>query len=256
VGCADQMVRIPLGLELEPFLSADRRRGALRRELGIPASAPLVGIVARLVPIKAHDLFLSAARRIADTVPNAHFLIIGDGECRPALEQQAHALGFTVVIERGSPSDTRHPTPDTRHPTSSVHFLGFRSDLVDVYADLDVVVLCSRNEGMPVTIIEALAAARPVVATEVGAVRDLVIPGRTGRLAECGNPEALAAAVVAQLTDGWSAAAMAMRGREHVYPRLSIERLARDIRNLYAELAEEKGIQTGLPQAQVQRRAA
>ena len=96
VGRPEQMVRIPLGLELEPFLSAERRRGELRSELGLPDETPLVGIVARLVPIKAHGLFLEAARRVAHCRPDTRFLIVGDGELRDTLEQQARALGFEV----------------------------------------------------------------------------------------------------------------------------------------------------------------
>lgn len=241
VGRAEQMTRIPLGLELEPFLSAERRRGVLRRELDIPLSAPLVGIVARLVPIKAHDLFLDAARRVADSVPGAHFLVVGDGECRPALEQQARSLGFAVACH-DAPEPNTKSTGFAGIRTPAVHFLGFRSDLVEVYTDLDVVVLCSRNEGLPVTLIEALAAARPVVATDVGAVRDLVIPGRTGRLTARGDVEDLAAAVLQQLRDPVSAGVMARRGREHVYPHLSIDRLEHDIRDVYHALAEEKGL--------------
>ena len=124
----------------------------------------------------------------------------------------------------------------------SVHFLGFRSDLVSIYADLDVVVLCSLNEGLPVTIIEALAAARPVVATEVGAVRDLVVPGRTGWLAPRGDVAGLAEGILRQLEDRGAAELMGRRGRALVYPHLSIDRLEQDIRGLYGELADLKGL--------------
>lgn len=121
-------------------------------------------------------------------------------------------------------------------------FTGFRSDLPAVYADLDVVVLCSRNEGLPVTLIEALAAARPVVSTEVGAVRDLVEPGRTGLLVPSGDAAALAGAILRHLDHPEEAAEMGRRGRAHVYPRFSVDRLERDIRRLYAELAATRGL--------------
>jgi glycosyltransferase involved in cell wall biosynthesis len=213
VGRPAQMVRIPLGLELEPFLRAEERRGELRAELGF-GDEPLVGIVARLVPIKAHELFLEAARRVHACCPDARFVIAGDGERRAELEALAAELGMG---ER-------------------THFLGFRSDLARLYADLDAVVLCSRNEGLPVTLIEALAAARPVISTEVGAVRDLVEPGRTGLLVPSGDAAALAEGIVALLDDTAAAARMGEAGRAHVYPRLSIDRLERDIRGLYREL--------------------
>ncbi len=233
VGRRDQMQTIPLGLELEPFLSAQEARGSVRAELGIAPDAPVVGIVARLVPIKAHDLFLKAARLVAGRLPGTQFLIVGDGELRSELEQQARAEGLNVV------SHTPGAKPELA-PGSCVHFLGFRSDLSRLYADIDVAVVCSHNEGMPVTIIEALAAARPVVATDVGAVSTLVEDGRTGRLVPPNEAETLAEAILSQLTDAEGARGMAEEGRAHVYPRLSIGRLEQDIRTLYSELIQGK----------------
>lgn len=237
VGRAAQMVRIPLGLELEPFLAADEHRGALRRELGIESAVPLVGIVARLVPVKAHHLFLDAAREVARSVPQAQFLIVGDGELRESLEEQA--IGAGMAVRR---HDRSEPVPVTTTGAPVVHFLGFRSDLAAIYADLDVVVLCSVNEGLPVTLIEALAAARPVVATDVGEVRDLVVPGETGLLTPAGEPGALARGIVEQIQNPGRAVAMALRGRSRVHPRLSIDRLEADIRRLYFELAAQKSL--------------
>lgn len=245
VGCPQQMARIPLGLELEAFLSAEQQRGALRRELVIPGEAPLVGIVARLVPIKAHHLFLQAACQVARELPESRFLIVGDGELREPLEQQALSLGMAVVSHQpGRAPVQRMSPPGVPRVPAIVHFLGFRGDLATIYADLDVVVLCSLNEGLPVTIIEALAAARPVVATEVGAVRDLVTHGETGWLAPSGDANTIADGVLRLLKDRSGAAAMGRRGRERVYPHLSIDRLERDIRELYLQLAELKGLRS------------
>src|SRR5438309_2693195 len=143
---------IRLGLELSPFLRADTARGALRRELGIQAGTPLVGIVARLVPIKAHEVFLEAAVRIRAALPPVQFLVVGDGERRQELE--------TLVQRRGL--------------SQAVRFLGWRRDMRNVYADLDVVALTSRNEGSPVGVIAAGAARRAVVSF---AVVDVVVQG-------------------------------------------------------------------------------
>jgi len=231
VGKRGQMRRIPLGLELEPYLNAARHTGELRRELGIAGDVPLVGIVARLVPIKAHGLFLQAAREVARARPDAQFLIVGDGELRADLELQAQGLGFRVVAHDGAPSAAAVGSAPV------VRFLGFRDDLPRIYADLDVTVLCSLNEGLPVTIIEALAAGRPVVSTEVGSVADLVVPGHTGALVPSSSPEALADAIKEQLANPERALAMAKNGQSHVYPRLSVDRLEQDLRGLYRELA-------------------
>jgi glycosyltransferase involved in cell wall biosynthesis len=269
VGLKEQMVRLPAALELEPLVAAEKCRGALRRELGVPADRPLVGIVARLVPVKAHELFLEAARQVAGARPDCEFLVVGDGERRGELEQAARGLGFRVVSHGpdgcprpagASPTPPHSPTPTLPHshpptpphphtptpphpaPQPAVRFLGFRSDLPAVYADLDVVVLCSRNEGLPATVIEALAAARPVVATDVGEVRDLILPDETGLLAPSGDAGALAAGILKVLEQPEAAALMARRGRERVYPRLSIDRLESDIRRLYRDLAASKGL--------------
>lgn len=231
VGRPEQFEVVPLGLELEPFLNAEQCWGALRTELGIEPNAPIVGIVARLVPIKAHDLFLKAARKLVDRMPHARFVVVGDGDLRSNLEDLAREIGFTVV------SHEKPGAATASSPKRSVHFLGFRSDLARIYADLDLVVVCSHNEGMPVAIIEALASARPVVATDVGAVRRLVLAGETGLLTTPGSVEELASAMEAQLTDRRKADLMGRAGRSHVYPSLSIDRLETDLRKLYHQLA-------------------
>jgi glycosyltransferase involved in cell wall biosynthesis len=256
IGRPEQMVRIPLGLELEPFLKAESCRGRLREELGICPSAPVVGIVARLVPIKAHDLFLRAAARVSRARPEAQFLIVGDGELRRELERQAASLGFRVHSSDQSPKSKVQspksqvsPIPNPQSPNRNslstqqpaIRFLGFRPDLPTIYSDLDVVVLCSLNEGLPVTIIEALAAARPVVSTEVGAVRDLVTPGETGLLVPSGDEASLSQAILDLLADPETAERMGRKGRKVVFPNLSVERLERDIRRLYEELREGCG---------------
>ena len=139
----------------------------------------MVAIVARLVPIKAHEVFLRAARLVCAALPSSQFLVVGDGERREALEALTAELGLGA----------------------SVRFLGWRRDLERVYADAWVVALTSRNEGSPVSLIEAMAAERPVVATRVGGVPDLVEDGVTGCLVAPGDPEALAEALVALLQD-------------------------------------------------------
>lgn len=219
IGRPEQFHVIPLGLDLRPFLEGDALRGQLRRELNIDPAAPIVGIVARLVPIKAIHLFLQAAWQVLQTHPRTVFLIAGDGELRGELEAQARELNLG----------------------QSVRFLGFRSDLPRLYADLDGSVLCSLNEGLPVAVIESLASARPVVATNVGGVPDLVVPGKTGWLCPPQNVEALANGIRALLDGPVRAAAMGRAGREHVYPALDIARLCADMDALYQELWRAKG---------------
>ncbi|MFN8632491.1 MAG: glycosyltransferase family 4 protein [Chloroflexota bacterium] len=211
---------IPLGLEIEPMLEADRFRGRLRSELGIGHNQPLVGIVARLVPIKAHEIFLEAARIIRTAVPDATFLIIGDGERRAELEALARQLGVD----------------------GATRFLGWREDMREVYADLDVVTLCSNNEGSPVALIEALAAARPVVSTRVGGVPNVVHDGESGVLVPPRDPVAFAEGILTLLRDPARAARFGQAGRAAVFPHHSSGRLVEDVERLYLTLAREKGL--------------
>jgi glycosyltransferase involved in cell wall biosynthesis len=209
---APKLVQLPLGLDLGPFLAA--RRGALRRELGFGEETQLVGIVARLVPIKAVDAFIDAAALVAREVPTAQFVVVGDGELRGTLERLASDRGLG----------------------GRIHFLGWRADVAAVYADLDVVVLTSRNEGTPVTLIEALAARRAVVATNVGGVPDLIQPEEQGLLVPVGDARAVARAVGELLREPERRAILGAAGRERVYPAYDASTLVARIEALYTEL--------------------
>ena len=221
IGRPDRFDIVPLGFELSSFVEAARVRGRLRAELGIGAGAPVVGIVARLVPIKAHERFLAVARRVADRLPGARFLVVGDGERRAELEALAAGMGLA----------------------SSTRFLGWRGDLDAVYADLDVVALTSKNEGSPVALIEAMAAARPVVAMRAGGVADVVDHGRTGCVVEAGDEGAMADTIIGLLTDPDRAARLGEAARAHVVDTYGAERLVRDIDALYRRLLAERAPQ-------------
>ena len=217
VAAPDKLVPIRLGLELGQFLDVQRQfKGQLRTELGLAPDLPLVAIVARLVPIKAHEVFLAAAARIKAAMPEARFLIVGDGERRGELTATARQLGLSDAIP----------------------WFGWRHDMPRVYADVDVVALTSRNEGSPVSLIEALASARAVVSTAVGGVPEVVIDGETGLTVPSGDAQAVANGVLRLLRDPDLAARLGAAGRRHVYPRYDSSRLVEDVKHLYlSELA-------------------
>lgn len=219
IGTPNKVTSVPLGLELEPFLSSERHRGELRAELGIGADVPLVGIVGRLVPVKGHADFIEAARLVSSRIPHARFLVVGDGELRRELERQVLALGLG----------------------REVLFLGWRHDLPRIYADLDLVVLSSHNEGSPVALIEAMAAGKAVVATDVGGVSDVVADGVSGVLVPPREPQALADAISSVLARS-ELTSMGERGRAAVYPKYSVSRLVSDLQRLYTNLAAEARI--------------
>jgi len=212
IGTPERLVVIPLGLNLDPFLRCEDLRGQLRTELGLQPDTLLVGIVARLVPIKAHDVFLKAAAKVCVRFPQSRFLLVGDGERLAELQLLVERLGLR----------------------EQVIFLGWRQDLDRVLADLDLVVLTSRNEA-PVCLIVAMAAARPVVATRVGGVGDVVDDGITGSLVDADKPEDVADAIVELLGDEKRRRAMGEAARERV-PRFGIDRLVSDIDRLYGNL--------------------
>jgi glycosyltransferase involved in cell wall biosynthesis len=207
---------IPLGFDLARFTDdAQRgeRRAALRREWGIPTDAQLVTLLARLVPIKRVDRFLRVARRLAER-PGVRFAIVGDGELGQELRESldARALGDQIV------------------------WAGFRLDVPDVCFASDVVVLTSDNEGTPVSLIEAQAAALPVAGTDVGGVRSAVLDGHTGYLAPA-DAEADLAAAISQILDApGRAEAMGVAGRRHATDTFSMHRLVDDLDLLYCSL--------------------
>jgi glycosyltransferase involved in cell wall biosynthesis len=210
----EQFEVVRLGLDLSAFADdSDRaaRRAALREQWGVGPGDQVVTLVARLVPIKRVDRFLETAALLRERA-GVRFVIVGDGELRDELQasEPAGALGDRLV------------------------WAGFRRDVPDVCFASDVVVLTSDNEGTPVSLIEAQAAATPVVSTNVGGVRSVVLDGETGLLAD--DPPALSAAVASLLDDPSRAAAMATRGREHVLSTFGVERLVDDLDRLYRRL--------------------
>jgi glycosyltransferase involved in cell wall biosynthesis len=185
---------IALGIDLDRFEGA---QPALRSD------RPLVGNVARLAPQKDHRTLVEAAR----LVPEADFVVAGDGELREELERQAEG--------------------------SNVRFLGARDDVPALLASFDVFAFPSLFEGLCLAVIEAQAAGVPVVATPVGGIRETVVDGETGLLVPTRNPAALAAAIRRLLEDRPAAEAMAAEARRRVRERFSVERLIEETLRLY-----------------------
>lgn len=201
---------LPLGLDLQHFAATPRKSGAFRRQYGIPDDARLVGIAGRFVPVKNHRLFAEAACRIHRLRPDVYFVFIGDGELRDDVERQIDLGGARTVTR----------------------FTGWIRDLAPAYADMDVFVISSVNEGTPVTVIEALATGCPVVATEVGGLYDLLDGGAFGALVPSDDADALTAAILQALDhppDTTTAQAAML-------DRYGIDRLAADLGSLYRGL--------------------
>jgi glycosyltransferase involved in cell wall biosynthesis len=171
---ASRVTVVPLGLELEPFYGVGDADPRLRDELGFPPRAFVVGCVGRLVPIKDVATLLEAVAIATVDDPSVRLAVVGDGPERARLEGRARQLDVH----------------------DKVVFTGWRRDLPVVYAGLDAIALSSRNEGTPVALIEAMAAGRPVVATAVGGVPDVVQHEHAGLLVPPSDPRAMAAALL------------------------------------------------------------
>ncbi len=211
----DRFRIVPLGFDLAPLAAVGpAERAAARRRLEIPLDALVVTTVGRLTAIKNHELLLNAARDVASASPRAIFLIAGDGELREPLEARARALGLG----------------------DRVRWLGWRRDLATIYGATDVFALTSRNEGTPVALIEAMAAAVPGVSTDVGGVADVIADESTGILVPLDDPLALAAAVTRLLADDHTRREMGARARQAVLARYDVKRLVSDIDALYRSL--------------------
>ncbi len=217
VGRPKQIVSLPIGLDLEPYHTSKRHRGRLRAELGVGPDTKLVGIVARLTAIKSHEVFLQAAAAVRWQHPDAQFVVVGAGERREELAQLAEEYGIAPAV----------------------HWLGWRRDLPLVYADLDVVALTSRNEGLPTTLVEAMAAGRPVVATRVGGVPTLVTHGETGLLAASGDANALAAAMLTVLNNRQYAERLGAAARASVYPAYDLSAFIPRMADFYRRLVAQ-----------------
>lgn len=207
---------IPNGIP-DPGKAASGRD--VRAELGIDPERPLVGMVATLRPQKAYDVLIRAAAELRREIPDVAILIVG-GEEDAGTREKERLQGLI----------------DDLGLTGTVTLLGFRPDVFDIVSALDVACLSSDFEGSPLSVMEYMEAARPVVATRVGGVPDLIVEGETGLLVEPQDPPGLAAALAALLRDPERARAMGLAGRARRRSEFSIEATTQAVENLYLEL--------------------
>jgi glycosyltransferase involved in cell wall biosynthesis len=211
-------VVIPLGLDLQPLLSRPMAIPTVRRDLGLGEDDLLIGYVGRFVPIKDLSTLIKAFAIVRREVPHASLLMAGDGPSRTELEELARRMSLGTCVR----------------------FLGWWDDLPPLYAAIDICALSSLNEGTPVAIIEAMAAGKAVVATNVGGVADVIEDGRTGLLVPPRDAEALARALVRLATDADLRHRMGREAKDGVPARFSDERLAVDVDALYSSALREK----------------
>jgi glycosyltransferase involved in cell wall biosynthesis len=219
VAPASKFAVVRLGIELGERVAdaGGPAREDTRRLLGVPPGSFVVGWVGRMTAVKRTDDVLRAFRRLLDSGADAYLCLVGDGPERERLEREAHELGMS----------------------RRCLFVGYQADVGRFYAAMDVLLLPSANEGTPVSVIEALAAGRPAVATRVGGVPDVVRDGLDGFLVEPGDVDALAGRLAQLATDADGRARMGAEGRARVLGRYSVPRLVDDVDRLYRSLLGE-----------------
>jgi glycosyltransferase involved in cell wall biosynthesis len=200
------------GIELGPF---DNAVPSLREDLS-PGRTPIVGLVGRLAWEKGIDIFLRAAARVLGEFPNARFVVVGEGPDKDKLEQLVDELN----IRR------------------SVSMLGHRGDMPSVYASLDVMVSSSRQEGLPIAILEGMASRLPLVATAVGEVPTVVLDSHTGVLVPAEDLDSLTAGITKLLRDSGLRTRLGAAARQRVEEEYSAARMTTDYLHVYEEAIE------------------
>jgi len=196
----------------------------LHEDYGIPENAPIVGVVARLEPEKGHRTLVDAWPEVLALIPDAWLLIVGEGSERNALEAEAVSLGIE----------------------SRVVFTGRRDDVPAVTAALDIAVLPSYREAQGLSVLEAMALGRPVVASNVGGIPEMIEDGVTGLLVPPDDCPALAAAIVRLLTDHPLADTLGKRGHDLVHERFCIELMVDSVESIYDEEALKMRLSEGV----------
>ena len=210
----DTIAVIHNGVEVQP---PRRSRKAMRNELGLAPDQPTLLTVARFTPQKDHATLIRALALLAGAQADVCLLMAGDGPLWAEAQALAEALGVS----------------------GATRFLGTRLDVPDLLAAADLFVLPSRFEGLPLVLIEAMAAGRPVVSTQVGGVDELVVDGQTGRLVPPGDAPALADAIAGLIRDPGRGATFGIAGRDRFAQRFTARRMAEDTARLYRSLGIE-----------------
>lgn len=225
---------IPLGLDLDKFqMHQDMKRAAFRKEFDLEEDDICIGIIGRVVPVKNHSLFVAAAKKVLErTDKSIKFLIIGDGDMRPQMETEFAEAGIDYTYY---PID---PRPATAICTS------WQTEMDYVLSGLDIVALTSHNEGTPVSLIEAQAAAKPVVSTNVGGVKDVVADNQTGYITDPGDAEAFAEALLKLVNNKEMRDFFGTQGRKFVQANYSYQRLVRDMSEFYYKQLDKSGVKT------------
>jgi len=209
----ESVIKIYNGIEVDRY-HPDLKEASLRNSWGIPPAAPLIGAIGRMVWQKGFKYLIEAAPETLEVIPEARFLLVGDGPLRPDLENLARKLN---VYDR-------------------IIFTGFRSDIPDLLSTMDVLVVPSLLEGFPMITLEAMALATPVVATQIHGITEQIMDGKEGVLIPPRNTDALASAVTQIITDRELSSRLGMAARKRVESSFSVRKMVRETEKVYLSL--------------------
>ena len=208
-----QLVTIHSGVTISRFMNPNAMQNEKRAALGMDEKGPVVGTVGWLLPIKGPLHLLKAMGKVWQNHPNCRLVYVGKGDLEPALRNEVHRM---CASDR-------------------VHFLGWRKDIPAIMALFDIFVLPSLNEGMGRVVVEAMAAGKPVVASRVGGILDLIKHGENGFLVEPADPAGLARAIIRLLENKTLRERMGRKGRETA-PRYGVESMIEKLDALYSSI--------------------
>lgn len=220
-GIPDQKIsRIYNGIELGEYKPNGKevrsQKSEVRREFGLAKNVPVISAIGRMVWQKGFEYLMESVPPVVSSIPESRFLIVGDGPLRKELVALSRELGVN----------------------EEVIFTGFRSDIRDILAAVDLLVVPSLLEGFPMIILEAMAMAKPIVATNIDGITEQITNGENGILVPPKDPAALATAVIRLLVDKKSAQIMGMASRKKVEQEFSVEKMVSETEKVYMALLD------------------
>lgn len=210
----NKFITIHSGVDLDRFMNLNINIKKKKKELNIPKDYCVIGTVGRLVPIKGHKYLVSAAEMIIKEFPKTVFIFVGDGFLKPILERHAEALGIR----------------------KNIIFTGWRKDVPEILYLFDILVFPSLNEGMGRVMVEGMSLGKPIVASNVGGIRDLIEDGKNGILVPPRDSNALRKAISRLIRNKKLAEGLGKIGKMEVYPDFDASTMVKKIDNLYESL--------------------
>lgn len=212
---AKNIITIHNGVRINGFRKDESARNRIRESLGLRDDQPLLGAVGNLYPVKGHIYLIKATAVVKKTVPDVKTVIAGRGKLLDRLKEEASGMGLEKNVE----------------------FLGFREDIPQLLQAMDIFILPSLSEGTPLSILEAMASEKPVIATDVGGLGEIVENGETGFLVPREDPESLAEKILLVLQDRALAGKMAVEARKRVEKKYDLNSMAKKYIDIYDRIS-------------------